>query len=165
MLGTDKAWEMFDELEETYFNQKPEIPELSPQLQVLINLEMAQKEQDRKIEATNKRIDDMRNVVSLSSASWRRDTSQLISKMARQLGGNEHIKDLRAESYQLLDERLGVCLSIRLANLRCRMAQEGISRAKRDKKNFLDVIDKDKKLIEGYVAIVKEMAIKYGIAA
>lgn len=28
MLGTDQAWEMFDELEETYFNQK-ELPKLS----------------------------------------------------------------------------------------------------------------------------------------
>ena len=28
-----------------------------------------------------------------------------------------------------------------------------------------EVFDQDKKLIEGYVAIVKEMAIKYGVAA
>lgn len=147
-------------------------PKAMSTIDILVESAKALQEHEQQLKAisarqekTEKEIQGMRDVVSLSSASWRRDTSQLISRMARQLGGNEHIKDLRAESYQLLDERLGVCISIRLANLRCRMAQEGISRAKRDKTNFLDVIDKDKKLIEGYVAIVKEMAIKYGIAA
>ena len=42
------------------------------------------------------------------------------------------------------------------------MEQSGISKSKQDKVNYLDVIDDDKKLIEGYIAIVKEMAIKYG---
>ena len=43
------------------------------------------------------------------------------------------------------------------------MAEEGVSKSKRDKVNYLDVISEDKKLIEGYVSIVKDMAIKYGI--
>lgn len=44
------------------------------------------------------------------------------------------------------------------------MADEGVCKSKRDKLNNLDVIADDKKLIEGYVAIVKELAIKYGVA-
>ncbi|WP_227830499.1 MULTISPECIES: hypothetical protein [unclassified Clostridioides] len=43
------------------------------------------------------------------------------------------------------------------------MREEGISKSKIDKTNFLDVIAEDKKLIEGYISIVKDMAIKYGI--
>lgn len=39
-----------------------------------------------------------------------------------------------------------------------------VSKSKRDKLNYLDIIAEDKKLIEGYVAIIKEMAIKYGVA-
>jgi hypothetical protein len=44
------------------------------------------------------------------------------------------------------------------------MAEEGVNKSKRDKLSYLDVIADDKKLIEGYTAIVKEMAIKYGVA-
>jgi hypothetical protein len=42
------------------------------------------------------------------------------------------------------------------------MADEGICKSSRDKLNVIDVIAEDKKLIEGYTAIIKEMTIKYG---
>jgi hypothetical protein len=44
------------------------------------------------------------------------------------------------------------------------MAEEGICKSKRDKLNKMDIIAEDKKLIEGYIAITKELAIKYGAA-
>ncbi|CUH95912.1 hypothetical protein P22_1998 [Propionispora sp. 2/2-37] len=62
----------------------------------------------------------------------------------------------------MLNDRLGVNLESRLTNKRRRMAEEGVCKSKRDKLNPLDVIAEDKKLIEGYVAIAKDMAIKYG---
>lgn len=37
-------------------------------------------------------------------------------------------------------------------------------KSKLDKLNQLDVIADNPKLIEGYIAIIKEMAIKYGIS-
>ncbi|WP_196595922.1 MULTISPECIES: BRO-N domain-containing protein [Pectinatus] len=138
---------------------------LSPQLQVLINLEMKQKEHDHLIAEANKRIDGIRNVVALNPNDWRKESSALLNKMALSMGGYEHVKPLRAESYKLLDERMGVDLQCRLTNKRRRMADEGICKSRRDRLNQLDVIAEDKKLIEGYVAIIKEMAIKYGAAA
>ena len=48
-------------------------------------------------------------------------------------------------------------------NKRRRMADEGACKSKRDRLNKVDVIAEDKKLIEIYVAIVKEVAVKYGI--
>lgn len=136
---------------------------LSPQLQVLVNLEMKQKEHDRQIAEANMRIDGIRNVVALSPNDWRKGSTALINKMALTMGGYEHVKPLRTESYQLLDERMGVDLQCRLTNKRRRMADEGICKSRREKLNQLDVISEDKKLIEGYVAIVKEMSIKYGV--
>ena len=50
-----------------------------------------------------------------------------------------------------------------MTNKRRRMADEGASKSARDKLAYVDVIAEDKKLIECFVAIVKEMAIKYGI--
>jgi hypothetical protein len=43
------------------------------------------------------------------------------------------------------------------------MADEGASKSKRDKLSKLDVIAEDKRLLEIYLAIVKEFAVKYGV--
>ena len=42
-------------------------------------------------------------------------------------------------------------------------ALNGVSKSKIDKLNQLDVIADDKKLIQGYVSVIKDMAIKYGV--
>ena len=64
----------------------------------------------------------------------------------------------RAEIFALVDERAGVSLATRLTNQRRRMADEGVCKSKRDKLNKVDVIADDKKLIEIYLAVAKEMA-------
>lgn len=114
-----------------------------------------------KAEETKEEVQAMRDIITLNPNSWRKDSSILINKMAQNAGGYEHIKPIREESYQLLNTRLGVDVRTRLTNKRRRMADEGICKSKRDKLNPLDVIADDKKLIEGYLAIVKEMSIKY----
>jgi len=161
-----KYIQAFNEMEKQI--NKP-LPQMS-QLEILAQIARSAADQEKKmlqLEQTQikqtETLQSMRDVVALSSTSWRGDSSMLISKMARVLGGNEHIQDLRNESYKLLNDRMGVDLKCRLTNKRRRMADEGICKSKRDNLNHLDVIADDKKLIEGYVAIVKEMAIKYGI--
>lgn len=159
-LTDDLAWKVQRQLVDNYFRGKElvnDLSNLSPQLQLLINIELEQKEM-------KKEIQDMREVISLDTTSWRNDSKDLIVKIANSLGGNEYIREVRSESYKLLNTRMGVSLETRLTNKRRRMADEGMSKSQRDKLNNLDVIAEDKKLIEGYVAIIKEMAIKYGIA-
>lgn len=109
------------------------------------------------------RVESIREVVAINSKTWRDDTGTMLRKIGMELGGGQAYSEVRAESYELLERRMGVDLSIRLTNKRRRMADDGVCKSKRDKLSYLDVIDEDKKLIEGYVAIVKEMAIKYGI--
>lgn len=135
---------------------------LSPQLQLLISMELKQNEMQKEIAENKEAVQSIRDVVSLNTTSWRTDTSTLITKMARSLGGLEHISDLRKESYKLLDTRFGVSLETRLTYKRQRMALEGVRKSKLNALNHLDVIAEDKKLVEGYVAIIKDMAIKYG---
>ncbi|MDB3560308.1 hypothetical protein C4233_06965, partial [Clostridioides difficile] len=110
-------------------------------------------------------VKTIKEVVSLNATDWRKDTQQLIARIAKKQGGFEHINMLRRESYELLNKRFGVDLHRRLINKRRKMAEEGVSESKREKVNNLDVIQDDKKLIEGYVAIVKDMALKYGISS
>lgn len=164
-LNTDKAWEVYDQLVETYFKARElqtNLSELSPELRLLINLEMRQKEQDRAIAEVNQRVDNIKDVVALNPRSWREDARKLIVKIAQSMGGNEFIRDVQAEIFGLVDERAGVSLATRLTNKRRRMADEGVCKSKRDKLNKVDVIADDKKLIEIYLAVVKEIAVQRG---
>lgn len=138
--------------------------ELSPQLQVMINLEIEQKRQAEKLEHVEERIESIREVVAIDTTSWREDTGRILRRIGMECGDSKSYQDVRAESYQLLEKRMGVNVKQRLTNRRRRMADEGVCKSRRDKLNYLDVIADDKKLIEGYTAIVKELAIKYGVA-
>lgn len=160
------SWTVQRELVNSYFKVQQiqtAFSDLSPQLQLLINIETKQKEQEKAIAETNHRLDNIGEVISLDVNSWRRDSKQLISKIATKQGGFDYIKDVNAEVYRLVEERAGASLSTRLTNKRNRMAGEGVCKSKRDKLTKVDIIAEDKKLIEIYIAIVKEMAIKYGI--
>jgi hypothetical protein len=84
--------------------------------------------------------------------------------MARNLGGYEAHQTVRHDIYKEVERRGGFNLETRLTNKRRRMADEGVNKSKRDKLSKLDVIADDKRLIEIYVAVVKEFAIKYGIS-
>lgn len=144
--------------------------ELSPQLQLLIRMELEQKEimqiaKRAEVTALEARgeIQSMRDIISLDTNTWRTDAKAIVVKIAQLLGGNEYIRDVNSEIYTLLNMRMGVNLEQRLTNKRRRMADEGICKSKRDKVSKLDIIAEDKKLIEGYVAIIKEIAVKHGV--
>lgn len=182
ILDTDKAWDQFDNLEETYFRVKEnsqalDTSELSPALQMfnnifqaVANVELSNKELKGEVQAikqanneTKEELQGIRDIVAINSADWKDDCKKLVVKIATKLGGFNHIQDVYKEIYSVLEKRLGVQLNARLTNKRRRMADEGVCKSKRDKLNFISVIADDKKLIEGYVAITKELAIKYGI--
>lgn len=154
----------FIQIEKKYKAGALNTTQLSPELQLLINLELGQKEQAARLEHLDNKIDSIKEVVALNPNDWRKDSGKIVNKIAQIMGGYEHIKAIRDESYKLLEQRMGVSLNTRLTNKRRRMADEGICKSKRDKLNQLDVIADDKKLIEGYIAVIKDMAIKYGVA-
>lgn len=154
----------FIQVEKKYKSASLATKELSPQLQVMIQLELEQKRQAEKLEHVESRVESIREVVAMDSNSWREDTGRMLRKIGSECGDSKSYQDVRTESYQLLEKRMGVNIKQRLTNKRRRMADEGVCKSKRDKLNNLDVIADDKKLIEGYVAIVKELAIKYGVA-
>lgn len=108
-------------------------------------------------------MDGIREVVALNVLSWREDAKNLIVKIAQVWGGNDYIAQVNQTIYAELNQRLGVNLKQRRTNKRRKMAEEGISKSRQEKITYVDVIADDKKLIEGYLAIVKEMAIKYGV--
>lgn len=179
LMRTEKAKELRKKFRREYFAMRKQIKEQKPtciedliimQAQSLKDMRQQLNQANNNALRANKlaieakeETEKIKEVVSLDATSWRSETQTLIAKIARNQGGFEHINLLKSESYELLNKRFGVNLDIRLTNKRRRMAEEGVSKSKRDKANYLDVISEDKKLIEGYVSIVKDMAIKYGI--
>lgn len=155
----------FIQIEEKYKLAKFTAQGLSPQLQLLINMELQQKEQAEKLEKLDSKVDSIKEVVALRPNAWRKESANIINKIAQSLGGFEHINMIRSESYKILEERMHVALNVRLANKKKTNALNGLCKSKIDKMNQLDVIADDPKLIEGYIAVIKEMAINYGIGA
>lgn len=169
-LSDNLAWMVQRELVNKYFRVKdgqPNLEGLSPQLQALINLELNQKKLEEKInlvrEENKEEIEAMRSAITLDSNGWRKETTAIINKIANKLGGFSSVNLLKREIYKLLDTRLGVDVNRRLLEKQKRMALEGVCKSKINKTNVLDVIAEDKKLIDGYVNIIRQYALKYGV--
>lgn len=166
----EEAREYFTTIEERAKQVTINRSQLSPQMQMLMGMvesqaqqELEQKRQAEQINHVEQRVESIREVVALDTTSWRDDTGNILRKISMELGGGQAYSQVRAESYELLSKRMGVNLKQRLTNKRRRMADEGICKSTRDKLSYVDIIAEDKKLIEGYTAIVKEMAIRYGV--
>lgn len=138
--------------------------QLSPQLQAfnqlfqaMANVELGQKRLESELQG-------IRDTIVLDPAAWRVETTNLINKIAMKLGGYENIKAVRKESYEILDSRAKSKLGIRQINMKRKVLEETGSRSKADKITKLDVIASDARLREVYIAIIKEMSVKYGVA-
>ncbi|MCI6685787.1 MAG: Bro-N domain-containing protein, partial [Ruminococcus sp.] len=145
----------------SYSVQQPNAFEnLSPQLQVLIQMETRQKqiearqaEQATTLAGLEQKLQNTCEVIALDKTAWRKDSEHLINKIARATGeGYGGIRLVYEEIYRSIESRAGVSLNTRLTNKRNRMAGEGVCKSKRDKLTRIDIIAEDKKLIEIYVA-------------
>lgn len=115
-------------------------------------------------EKSREEIQAMRDAITLDSNGWRKETTAIINKIAAKLGGFSEVNLLKKEIYKLLDTRLGVDVNRRTLEKKKRMALEGVCKSKIDKVNVLDVIAEDKKLIDGYVNIIRQYALKHNVA-
>ena len=171
VIFTVKYMERFDEMEQALKEQTIDVSMLPPGMQLFKQIfdQQAQmyidaQKMQQQVETVENKLESIKEVVGTNTDNWRSETNKLLSKIAKEIGGGTAYRDVRIESYDLLNSRMGVNLERRLSNKRMRAAESGVSKSKRDELSLLDVIADDKKLIEGYTAIVKEMAIRYGIA-
>ena len=165
ILEDDTAWDIYDQLVDGYFNMRQALDtsRLSPELQMFKGLFDSMAKQELETKRIDHKLDNISEIVGTSTIDWRQGTTRLIQRIAQYQGGGEAYKDVRNGIYAEVDKRAGVSLKTRLTNKRRRMADEGVSKSKRDKLNKVDVIQDDKKLIEIYMAIVKEYAIKNNV--
>ncbi|KNE19683.1 BRO-N domain-containing protein [Virgibacillus pantothenticus] len=137
--------------------------QLSPELQMFNGLFQSLAKQEMETKKLAGEVQGIRDVVALNTTDWRKDARQLISKMAQSRGGFEAYREVNSEIYKEVERRGKFDLSRRLTNKRRRLADEGVSKSKRDKLTKVDVIADDKRLIVIYIAVVKEFAIKHGV--
>ena len=149
---------------ESHIKQQLDMSNLSPELQLMANLVNNMAKQELAQKQLNDKVDSISEIVALNTTDWRKESNALINKIVRIMGGTaEAHKDTRSAIFEEVNRRAGVSLETRLTNKRRRMADEGASKSKRDNLTKVDVILDDKKLVEIYVAVVKEFAIKYGV--
>ena len=160
---TAKYVSRFNQMEK-HINQQLDTSNLSPELQMFQGIFQAVANQELATKKLESKIDNISEIVGVNSTNWREDSNRLINKIVRLQGntGQAH-QEVRSMVFLEVDKRAGVSLQTRLTNKRRRMADEGASKSRRDKLTKVDVIADDKKMIEIYVAVVKEYAIKYNI--
>lgn len=149
----------FNEMEQKLLNQrKPKT-----QLEILQESINQLVEQEKRITAIEQKQENIVKIISLNNnKNWRKETTDLINKIAQNNGGT--FKQTRRESYSRLETRARCDLDRRLANKIERLKEQGVPKRTINNLNYLDVIADDDRLIEIYLAIVKEMAIEHGIS-
>ena len=122
------------------YSVQSQFADLSPQLQVLIQMETRQKqiearqaEQATALAGLEQKIQNTCEVIALDKTAWRKDSEHLINKIARATGeGYGGIRLVYEEIYRSIESRAGVSLNTRLTNKRNRMAGEGVCKSKRE---------------------------------
>ena len=166
--SNEKKWEVMNYLIDDYFSmkakQKSDFEDLSPELQMSYNLLRAMEKQEKRTRKLEQDVSQIKDVMLSKSntKNWRKTCKDTLVKTAAKMGGvNEYLGDLYTLSYTWLEERLHISLDKRLHNARKRMIKQGATKTEAEKLNALDIIENDKKLIEPYIQIVKEIGVKY----
>ena len=175
-LNDDRAWAVHRSLVNNYFRFKEtsvQVKELSPELQMFKQIfdtvakqEIRQKALEIKVDNANQRIDSISDLIVLSPKNWRTESEKIIMMIAEARGGTQYIAVTRKEIYNAMDQRLGKRLFDRLKRRRKRMRTNGATETAIKRLSLLDIIETSndsKTLIEGYLFILKEIAIKYGV--
>ncbi|WP_142415440.1 ORF6N domain-containing protein [Hathewaya massiliensis] len=167
ILDTDKAWEQFDNLEETYFRVKEKEPTCIED--VLIQSLKEMKEVKYQLAAVKKgneevkeEVQAIRDVITINpKAEWRKETNRVLNSIGKKIGDYKEVKD---EVYNALKE-VGHCRpTILVNNLKKRATDNGMAPSKVEKLNLLDVLENEPRLKEIYINIVRQMAIKNNIS-
>ncbi len=177
ILDTDKAWEQFDNLEETYFKVKEVVnTELSPELQMLQGLlsqmlqkELADKERDKQIakakEIADKAVETtkrMKDEMITPFNNWRDDINSKIREIA--IKTNVPYQQMFSTIYRDLEQKAGCDLATRQRNKRDRMEGAGSTKKEIDKETSkIAIIEEDKRIKQIFENIVRRYAMKYCI--
>jgi anti-repressor protein len=157
----------FIEVEKKFKQQSFDQSQLSPQLQmfnqmfqVMATLEIETSEQKKQINQLTETTQAIKDTIILQPDNWRETINKMINRIVDRVG-SQRFREIRQDSYKLLERRAGVDLERRLGNYKARLFSQGSTRTACDRANKLDIIEQDVKLKEIYSAIIKEYTIKF----
>lgn len=154
----------FNAMEEKLNKPMSQLEIMQMQIAKMVEQEKQLTQLETRTSAIEQKQNDITEILSLNPTEWKKKVNGIINAIAKSRGGFQvNYADVRNESYQHLEDRAKCRLSIRLTNKKSEMALNGASKSKIDKVSKMDVIADDSRLTEIYLAIVKELAIKYGV--
>jgi len=159
-LGTDKAWEVYDLLVETYFKVQQQIPKQMTQAEILAGLAQVNVEIEKKVVALDTKINNALDAFTTPAKDdWRHEMNEKINQMCIENGLNYQI--FRHDMYVELENTARVDLTSRQSRLKSRMKKEGATTKECAAISKLDIIERDAQLKAIFEAIVRKYKAKY----
>lgn len=162
-LNTDRAWEVYEKLVDTYFNSvesQIDYSRLSPELQMVQALLVSSAKLETEVKQLQTTTQAIKDTIMLQPDNWREEINRMLNKISFAIGKNK-FQELRRDSYKLLESRAHVDLERRLNNFRGNLFNSGASQTDIKNANKLDIIEHDPKLREIYGKIITEYTVKY----
>lgn len=174
----EQARDYFEKVEDGAKQMVLRMQEMSPQLQVMINLELEQKRQAREQErqgAELEQVKENQKVIAQALAkpvekSFREWVNESLSAIAESDGyqyigsAQDRHRAVRAESYERLNRKRPCRLEQRVLQARGRAATAWNTKAQINAINKLSIIEGDRDLRPVYEAVIREMLAAYGVS-
>lgn len=154
--------DQFNKMEQ-HIKQQLDITSLSPELQFMNSVVQSLAKQELETKRVEAKVDSITEIVALNTTDWRKDSQRLIARIAQSRDGGANYQLVRAEIYKETERRAKADLNRRVKNKQQRMALEGVGKSKINAINKLDVIGDESRLLEVFIAVVKDFAIKHGV--
>lgn len=168
-----QARKYFIAVEKRFKNQLIDISQLTPEMQMFKQIwdtqartQLEQAETQRQLALTNEKMNLVETAVSTIKDTivqrdddWRNSINRMFNNAAMHTESKD-FRNLRTESYTLLEDRAHCDLDKRLRNLIDRLRQTGATKTQINKSTKLDVIEAEPRLKEIYTAIVKELSVR-----
>ncbi|PTG54701.1 transcriptional regulator [Staphylococcus chromogenes] len=162
VLFTATYVDAFHEMQE-HIKKQSQINAPTTQLEAIKMFVQIQEEQQAFNKRIEKDVNSIRHIVGIETKNWRNDTNNILSAIAKHLGGGDMHQKVRAEAYKALEDKGRCNLKIRMQNRKGKMLANGATKTQIKNLSKLDVITDEPRLIEIYISVIKNMAIKYGV--
>ena len=173
----EAARDYFTKVEDGAKEMTLRMQEMSPQLQVMINMELEQKRQAKEQERQAVELEQVKEnqkviaqalsrPVEKNFREWVNESLSMIAESNNypSIGSSqERYRAVRAESYERLNRRRPCRLDLKVRNAKGNAANAGANNTQINAINKLTVIEADKDLRPVYESVIKEMLAAYRV--
>ena len=164
-LNTDKAWEMYETLVDTYFSIQQTKP--MSQLEILAMQTNVLLEMDKRVNAIEQKADKattkLNNALDVftkrTESGWKEETNRKLNQMC--MDNHLNYQNFKRDLYLELEQSAGCDITARQRNLKARLKKGGATYKECQAISKIDTIERDDKLRLIFDGIVKRHQAKY----